>query len=44
MLEELHLISGSAKLSGKVAYVEPEPIIFSDTIQNNIIFGKALDK
>jgi ATP-binding cassette subfamily C (CFTR/MRP) protein 4 len=44
MLNELNLVSGTAKLSGKVSYVEPEPIIFSDSIQNNILFGKEFDK
>jgi hypothetical protein len=32
MINELNLVSGTAKLQGKVAYVEPEPIIFPDTI------------
>jgi ATP-binding cassette subfamily C (CFTR/MRP) protein 10 len=43
MINELHLVSGSAQLTGKVTYVEAEPIIFSDTIRNNIIFGKEFD-
>lgn len=44
MLNEMQLVSGAAKVSGKVAFVESEPIIFSDSIQNNILFGKEMDQ
>ena len=31
-------------MNGKVAYVEQEPVIFSDTIYNNIVFGRPFTK
>lgn len=31
-------------MNGKISYVEPEPIIFSDTIRNNILFGKEYEE
>ena len=39
-LKELPLTQGSLNLSGKVAYVEQEPIIFPGTFRENILFGK----
>ena len=35
--------SGQLQRRGSVAYVEQEPILFSDTIRNNITFGKPFD-
>ena len=31
-------------IEGKIAYVEQEPVIFSDTVKNNIIFGRTFDQ
>ena len=27
-------------MEGKIAYVEQEPIVFSDTVYKNILFGR----
>jgi len=35
--------SGMFQSSGKVAFVEQEPVIFSETIKDNIIFGKEFN-
>ena len=40
LLKELPMSSGTLTFSGKVAYVEQEPIIFSGTVRDNITFGK----
>ena len=44
LLGETHLRSGSRSLRGRVAYVEQEPCIFSDSVRNNILFGLPLDE
>ena len=36
--------SGSLTINGKISYVEQEPIVFSDTAKNNIIFGRKFDQ
>ena len=36
--------SGSLSVEGSIAYVEQEPILFSDTIKSNIIFGRKLNE
>ena len=43
ILKELPYFSGSLLVEGKVAYVEQEPIVFSDTVKNNIIFGRQFE-
>jgi len=40
----MNLLSGEVKVNGSIAYVEPEPIIFSNSIQENILFGKEYDR
>lgn len=40
---EMPNYSGVFQFSGKVAFVEQEPVIFSETIKNNIIFGKEFN-
>jgi ABC-type multidrug transport system fused ATPase/permease subunit len=40
ILKEIPYYSGTLAVEGEVAYVEQEPIIFSDTVRNNIIFGR----
>ena len=41
LLGETHILSGSLSRRGRVAYVEQEPCIFSDSVRNNILFGRA---
>jgi len=43
MLKEIPVTSGKLETTGKIAYVEQEPIIFSGTVQENILFGKEYD-
>ena len=42
-LNEIPLTNGVLKFSGKIAYVEQDPIIFSGTIRENILFGNEWD-
>ena len=44
LLGETHIRGGSLQRRGRVAYVEQEPCIFSDSIRNNILFGLPLDE
>lgn len=44
ILEEIPFYSGYFGKRGSVAYVEQEPIIFSATIKENILFGRDFDK
>lgn len=44
ILGEIPYSSGKLEVSGSIAYVEQEPILFSDTIFNNIIFGKEFNE
>jgi ATP-binding cassette, subfamily C (CFTR/MRP), member 4 len=41
ILKEIPYYSGSMQINGKIAYVEQEPVTFSDTVKNNIIFGRT---
>lgn len=43
ILGEMPFYSGKFETRGSVAYVEQEPIVFSDTVQNNILFGRSLN-
>lgn len=40
LLRELPVTEGILSTNGKIAYVEQEPIIFSGTLRENIVFGK----
>lgn len=44
ILGETIVTSGHVKTRGSLAYVEQEPCILSDTVRNNITFGKPLDE
>lgn len=36
--------SGTREVEGCIAYVEQEPVIFSDTLKNNITFGQEFNE
>jgi len=44
IMEETCLLKGERVVHGSLAYVEQEPFIYSATVQENILFGKELDK
>ena len=44
ILEEIPFYSGKLKKTGTIAYVEQEPIIFSNTIRENILFGLPFEE
>ena len=44
IMNELEVSEGNIKVSGSISYVEQEPFITSDTVQNNILFGKKFDE
>jgi len=44
MLNELPVTQGKLECSGKIAYVEQDPIIFSGTVRENILFGRRFDE
>ena len=41
---ETSITEGSREVHGRVAYVEQEPFILSDTVRSNILFGKPFDE
>ena len=43
LLEEIPYYSGEVQKYGSVAYVEQEPVIFSASIKENILFGAEMD-
>lgn len=43
-LRELPVTSGKLDYNGQIAYVEQDPIIFSGTFRENILFGKEFDE
>lgn len=43
ILREIPYYSGHIEVLGKIVYVEQEPVVFSDTIHKNILFGRAYD-
>lgn len=44
ILNEIPYYSGSFMKKGSVIYVEQEPIIFSTTVRENILFGKVFNQ
>jgi ATP-binding cassette subfamily C (CFTR/MRP) protein 4 len=44
ILGEVPYYSGKLEVRGSIAYVEQEPVIFSDTVKNNIIYGKPFNQ
>jgi len=42
-LKEIPTVSGIMNCSGSIAYVEQEPIVFSQSIRDNILFGQPYD-
>jgi len=42
-LKELPVTDGILSYSGKIAYVEQDPVIFSGTFRENILFGRGYD-
>jgi len=44
ILKEMHLESGSLRISGSIAYIEQEPWIISASVKDNIILDKPYDK
>jgi len=43
-LKELPVTQGELSFSGSISYVEQEPIIFSGSIRENVLFGKEFDE
>ena len=43
ILGELPFYSGTLSVEGSKAYVEQEPVLFSDTIKSNILFGRRFN-
>lgn len=43
LLQEIPHVMGTLAFNGSLAYVEQEPIVFSRSIRENIIFGKPFD-
>ena len=43
IMQESTLTKGEIERKGRVAYVEQDPFILSDTVQNNVLFGRELD-
>ena len=44
VMGETVVTSGTVDWNGRIAYVEQEPCILSDSVRNNIIFGLPLDE
>nr|CAI5864657.1 unnamed protein product [Callosobruchus analis] len=44
ILQELPLIEGSLKVSGRISYASQEPWLFAGTVRQNILFGLPMDK
>ena len=43
-MEELENVSGQIDIKGSVFYVPQEPWIFTASLKQNILFGKAFNK
>ena len=44
IIGEIPYFSGQLQIDGSIALFQQEPFIFSDTVRNNIVFGKKYDK
>ncbi len=44
ILQEIPIISGSLQTKGTIAYVEQDPVIFAESIRDNITFGRTFDE
>ena len=44
IMNELEVSDGRINVKGSISYVEQEPFIISDTVKNNILFGKELNE
>lgn len=44
ILQELPQIQGEIRVEGSIATVEQEPLIFSGTVRENIVFGRPFDE
>ena len=44
LLKEIPLTTGQLSFSGSLAYVEQEPVLFSGSVRDNILFGKDFDE
>ena len=43
IMEETGVMKGNASVIGSIAYVEQEPFIFSQSVKENITFGKPFE-
>ena len=43
-MNETVQVEGQMNINGKIAYVEQEPILLSDSIKNNILYGKEYNR
>ena len=43
-MEETLVQNGTSKVQGSIAYVEQEPFIISESVENNIRFGLPFDQ
>lgn len=44
LMNNMYKTNGTVSIKGSVSYVEPEPIIISGSIKDNILFGKEFDQ
>lgn len=44
LLGEMLLTQGSVRVHGSVAYCDQRPWVLNDTVQGNVLFGKAYDE
>lgn len=44
IMQEMETLKGKVFVNGSISYVEQEPFIFSDTVKENITFGKPYDQ
>lgn len=42
-MNNMYKTNGDVSVVGSISYVDSEPIILSDSIRNNITFGKQFD-